>query len=101
MMDYALPRASWLPTFELDETVTPSPVNPIGVKGVGETGTIPPGAAIANAVCDALAEFGVEIGEDDPRPPRVKCARGCGAEARAAAGDDEGGAVQLHVVLSL
>ena len=40
MLDYALPRASWLPNFELDETVTPSPVNPLGVKGVGEAGAI-------------------------------------------------------------
>ena len=38
MLDYALPRASWLPAFELDETVTPRPVNPLGVKGVGEAG---------------------------------------------------------------
>ena len=38
MLDYALPRASWFPNFELDETVTPSPVNPLGVKGVGEAG---------------------------------------------------------------
>ena len=36
-------------------------MTPFGVRGVGETGTIPPGAAIANAICDALAEFGVEI----------------------------------------
>ncbi|HEV7810821.1 MAG TPA: xanthine dehydrogenase family protein molybdopterin-binding subunit, partial [Candidatus Limnocylindrales bacterium] len=46
MMDYALPRASWLPSFELDETVTPSPVNPIGVKGVGEAGCIASTAAV-------------------------------------------------------
>jgi carbon-monoxide dehydrogenase large subunit len=59
MMDYALPRASWLPSFELDETVTPSPVNPIGVKGVGEAGCIASTAAVANAVNDALAPLGV------------------------------------------
>jgi aerobic carbon-monoxide dehydrogenase large subunit len=59
MMDYALPRASWLPSFELDETVTPSPVNPIGVKGVGEAGAIASTAAVANAVIDALAPFGI------------------------------------------
>ena len=54
MLDYALPRASWLPHLELDETVTPSPVNPLGVKGVGEAGAIASTAAVANAVIDAL-----------------------------------------------
>jgi aerobic carbon-monoxide dehydrogenase large subunit len=60
MMDYALPRASWLPSFELDETVTPSPVNPLGVKGVGEAGCIASTAAVANAVNDALAPLGIK-----------------------------------------
>ena len=55
MLDYALPRASWLPLLELDETVTPSPVNPLGVKGVGEAGAIASTAAVANAVMDAPA----------------------------------------------
>jgi carbon-monoxide dehydrogenase large subunit len=59
MLDYALPRASWLPNFELDETVTPSPVNPLGVKGVGEAGTIASTAAVANAVIDALSVHGI------------------------------------------
>src|SRR4029079_10575257 len=58
MRDYALPRAEWLPAFELDETVTPSPVNPLGVKGVGEAGAIPSPAAGANAVNGALAPVG-------------------------------------------
>jgi aerobic carbon-monoxide dehydrogenase large subunit len=59
MLDYALPRASWLPAFELDETVTPSPVNPLGVKGVGEAGCIASTAAVANAVIDALSTLGI------------------------------------------
>jgi aerobic carbon-monoxide dehydrogenase large subunit len=59
MMDYALPRASWLPNIELDETVTPSPVNPLGVKGVGEAGAIASTAAVANAVNDALSPLGI------------------------------------------
>jgi carbon-monoxide dehydrogenase large subunit len=59
MNDYALPRASWLPNLELDETVTPSPVNPIGVKGVGEAGAIASTAAVANAVIDALSPLGI------------------------------------------
>ena len=59
MLDYALPRASWFPPLELDETVTPSPVNPIGVKGVGEAGAIASTAAVANAVNDALRPLGI------------------------------------------
>jgi carbon-monoxide dehydrogenase large subunit len=59
MMDYAVPRASFFPILELDETVTPSPVNPIGVKGVGEAGAIASTAAVANAVIDALSPLGI------------------------------------------
>lgn len=59
MMDYALPRASWLPPIELDETVTPSPTNPIGVKGVGEAGAIASPPAVVNAVVDALSPLGI------------------------------------------
>ena len=59
MLDYAVPRASWFPQFELGETVTPSPVNPLGVKGVGEAGAIASTAAVANAVMDALSPFGI------------------------------------------
>jgi carbon-monoxide dehydrogenase large subunit len=59
LLDYALPKASRLPHFELDETVTPSPVNPLGVKGVGEAGTIASTAAVANAVVDALSPLGI------------------------------------------
>ncbi len=59
MLDYALPRASWFPMLELDETVTPSPVNPLGVKGVGEAGTIASTAAVSNAVVDALSGLGI------------------------------------------
>jgi len=59
MMDYALPKADDLPSFETDRTVTPSPVNPMGVKGAGETGTIASTAALANAVLDALAPLGI------------------------------------------
>jgi carbon-monoxide dehydrogenase large subunit len=59
MLDYAVPRASWVPSFELDETVTPSPVNPLGVKGVGEAGAIASTPAAVNAVIDALAPLGI------------------------------------------
>ncbi|GHO67521.1 aldehyde dehydrogenase [Ktedonobacter sp. SOSP1-52] len=53
-MDYAMPAAEGFPPFELDHTVTPSPVNPLGVKGVGEAGTIGSTPAVAAAVADAL-----------------------------------------------
>jgi carbon-monoxide dehydrogenase large subunit len=61
MLDYFVPTASDLPEVELHHTEVPSPVTPFGVRGVGEIGTIPPGTAVANAICDALADFGVEI----------------------------------------
>ena len=60
MVDYLVPTAADLPTFELAATVTPSPVNPLGTKGVGEAGTIASSAAVINAVVDALAPFGVK-----------------------------------------
>jgi len=59
LMDYALPKAVMIPHMELDSTETPSPVNPMGVKGVGEAGTIGATPAIVSAVVDALAAFGV------------------------------------------
>ena len=59
MMDYAVPKAFQMPRFETDHTVTPSPHHPLGVKGVGETGTIAATAAVANAVIDALAPLGI------------------------------------------
>ena len=59
LMDYAVPKASMIPWLELDRTETPSPVNPLGVKGVGEAGTIGATPAIVNAIVDALAPFGI------------------------------------------
>jgi carbon-monoxide dehydrogenase large subunit len=60
LMDYALPKASQIPWMELDRTETPSPVNPLGVKGVGEAGTIGATPAIVGAIVDALAPLGVK-----------------------------------------
>jgi carbon-monoxide dehydrogenase large subunit len=71
MLDYALPKASKLPSFELDQTVTPSPVNPLGVKGVGEAGTIASTAAVANAVIDALSPLGIRHLDMPFTPPKV------------------------------
>jgi carbon-monoxide dehydrogenase large subunit len=59
LMDYAVPRAEMVPWMELDRTETPSPVNPMGVKGVGEAGTIGATPAVVSAVIDALSPFGV------------------------------------------
>jgi carbon-monoxide dehydrogenase large subunit len=58
-MDYALPRATDIPEYILGHTVTPSPANPLGVKGVGEAGTIGATPAVANAVIDALESVGI------------------------------------------
>src|SRR5919204_65544 len=63
LMDYALPRADVMPALEVHHVVTPSPLNPLGVKGAGEGGTLPAPAAIANAVADALRSFGVTVNE--------------------------------------
>jgi aerobic carbon-monoxide dehydrogenase large subunit len=60
MMDYAMPKADMLPSYETDRTVTPTPVNPLGVKGAGETGTIAAAPAVVNAVVDALAPLGID-----------------------------------------
>jgi carbon-monoxide dehydrogenase large subunit len=71
LMDYFVPTACDLPPIELRHTEVPSPVTPFGVRGVGEIGTIPPGAAVANAICDALADFGVELDRLPVTPERV------------------------------
>ncbi len=60
-MDYGLPRADAVPAIEVTSCDSPSPLNPLGVKGTGEGSAGPPPAAIANAVADALAQEGVEI----------------------------------------
>jgi carbon-monoxide dehydrogenase large subunit len=59
LMDYALPRAALMPPLTLGRVVTPSPLNPLGAKGVGEAGTIGAPPAIVNAVVDALRPLGV------------------------------------------
>jgi carbon-monoxide dehydrogenase large subunit len=59
LMDYALPKASMIPWIESEHTETPSPVNPLGVKGVGEAGTIGCSPAVVNSVVDALSPLGV------------------------------------------
>jgi aerobic carbon-monoxide dehydrogenase large subunit len=70
-MDYLLPTALDVPTVELAHIETPSPLNPLGTKGVGEAGAIPTGAAFAQAVEDALFGSGVEITEIPLSPSRL------------------------------
>jgi carbon-monoxide dehydrogenase large subunit len=60
MLDYALPRADRLPDIEVISTVTKSPHHPLGLKGIGEAGTIASTITVYNAVMDALAPLGVE-----------------------------------------
>jgi len=70
-VDYALPTAAELPSFETDRTETPSPVNSLGVKGIGEAGTIAASPAVVNAVVDALRPLGVSYLNMPLNPERV------------------------------
>ena len=71
LLEYAVPRADMLPGYELRRTVTPSPHNPLGVKGIGEAATIGSTPAVANAVLDALRPFGVEHLDTPLTPEKV------------------------------
>ena len=70
-MDYAIPRAIDFPRFELDATVTPTPVNPLGAKGVGEAGTLGSTPCVVAAAVDALSEFGVKHIDMMLRPEKL------------------------------
>lgn len=70
-MDYAMPRADDLPSFEIDRKTTPCPHNPLGVKGAGEAGCIGSTPAVVNAVMDALSPFGIKDLEMPMTPERV------------------------------
>jgi carbon-monoxide dehydrogenase large subunit len=71
LMDYALPTANDIPAIQVVHQHSPSPLNPLGVKGVGEGGAVAPPAAIANAVCDALTPFGIEVNATPIRPDQL------------------------------
>jgi carbon-monoxide dehydrogenase large subunit len=71
LMDYAIPKANMMPRLETDRTVTPTPVNPLGAKGCGEAGTIGSMPAVANAIIDALAPFGVTHLEMPFKPEKL------------------------------
>jgi carbon-monoxide dehydrogenase large subunit len=70
-MDYALPRATDFPMFEMHSTYTPTPVNPLGAKGVGEAGTLGSTPAVVCAAVDALSEFGVKHIDMMLRPEKL------------------------------
>jgi len=71
MVNYIVPSAPELIDMELDRVSTPSPTNPMGVKGVGETGTIASTAAVVNAVVDALSPYGVTDVQMPAKPETV------------------------------
>jgi CO/xanthine dehydrogenase Mo-binding subunit len=71
-MDFLMPTAMEVPQIEIAHLETPSPLNPLGVKGVGEAGTIPVAALVAEAIEDALAPFGVRIREMPLSPGRIR-----------------------------
>jgi len=69
--DYAIPAASELPRFETAHTETPTPLNPLGAKGIGESGTIGSTPAVQSAVIDALAPLGIDHLDMPFTPQRV------------------------------
>ncbi len=90
MMDYMIPGAPEIPNVILDRTETPSPSNPLGVKGIGESGAIASSPAVINAVIDALAHEGVTHVDMPASPMRVWRALGAAREARTTAADGDG-----------
>jgi carbon-monoxide dehydrogenase large subunit len=92
-VDYALPTAAELPSFELDRTETPSPVNSLGAKGVGEAGTIAASPAVTNAVIDALRPLGVTYINMPLSPMRVwEAIQSAGGSSGDGAATTQGGA---------
>lgn len=71
-MDYLIPTSAEVPPFEIEHVETPSPLNPLGVKGAGEAGVIPVAAAVAQAIEDALEPFDVRIAEMPLSPNRLR-----------------------------
>ena len=69
--EYLLPTAPEMPNFDIQFLESPSPLNPLGVKGAGEGSTVPAAAAVISAVEDALKPFGVHIAEAPITPARI------------------------------
>ena len=70
-LDYTMLTANEMPELQLDNTVTPSPTNDLGVKGIGEAGTIASTAAVINAICDALSPLGIKHVDMPATPDRL------------------------------
>ena len=71
LTDYLVPTANEFPNFELGRTITPSPTNELGVKGIGEAGTIASSVAVINAICDALSPLGIKHVDMPASPDRL------------------------------
>jgi carbon-monoxide dehydrogenase large subunit len=71
LLDYCMPSARQIPPVKIAHLHTRSPLNPLGVKGLGEGGAMAPPAALANAVEDALGQFGVRISATPLTPSRL------------------------------
>ena len=71
LLDYNIPGIGEIPNMDLDHTVTPSPTNDLGVKGIGEAGTIAASAAVINAICDALSPLGIKHVDMPASPDRL------------------------------
>jgi aerobic carbon-monoxide dehydrogenase large subunit len=97
MSNYRVPSAAELPSFTLDRTTTPSSTNPLGVKGIGEAGTIAAPPAVINAVIDALSPLGVDDIQMPATPERVwqtiQAARGIDVAAKGTEGGAAGSGV--------
>jgi carbon-monoxide dehydrogenase large subunit len=87
MLDYLVPTVNEIPPLVFERTVTPTPVNPLGVKGVGEAGTIAASPAVINAICDALSPLGIKHVDMPASPDRIwKLIRDHRGESQAATG---------------
>jgi aerobic carbon-monoxide dehydrogenase large subunit len=96
-VEYALPTAAELPSFETDRQETPSPVNQLGVKGVGEAGTIAASPAVVNAVIDALRPLGVTFMDMPLTPLRVwETIQGAGGRGDGAPLTEQGAELDEH-----
>ena len=71
LVDYSAISAPDLPSFELVPMETPTPLNPLGAKGIGESGTVGAGPAILNAICDAVAHLGIDHVDMPATPQRI------------------------------
>ncbi|MGA8922763.1 MAG: xanthine dehydrogenase family protein molybdopterin-binding subunit [Candidatus Dormiibacterota bacterium] len=71
LVDYLVPTANEFPSFELGRTITPTPTNELGVKGIGEAGTIASSIAVINAICDALSPLGIKHVDMPASPDRL------------------------------